>query len=135
MKIRCLMGCPKLGYNLSAEPRLRCVYNATEREESHVVTRSDTITHFYYIAGGDGLCGIYVKQTKGATTLKNGMYYVHPDHLGSLAIITDASGNIVQQCTFDAWGVRTFVIPKILLWYSTEDLQDTSISTSFRWSI
>jgi RHS repeat-associated protein len=37
------------------------------------------------------------------------MYYVHPDHLGSLAVITDAAGNIVQQAAFDAWGVRTFV--------------------------
>ena len=30
------MGCPKLTYNLSAEPRLRCVYNADDGEEGHV---------------------------------------------------------------------------------------------------
>ena len=40
---------------------------------------------------------------------KNGMYYVHPDHLGSFSIITDAAGNLKQKCTFDAWGKRTFV--------------------------
>ena len=69
------------------------------------ITKSDTTTHLYYIQGG-----IYVKQTKGATTtLKNEMYYVHPDHLGSLTIITDANGAIKQKCTFDAWGNRTFV--------------------------
>jgi RHS repeat-associated protein len=72
------------------------------------VIKGDITTHFHYISGGDGLCAIYVKQTKGASTLKNGIYYVHPDHLGSLAIITDASGNIKQKCTFDAWGQRTF---------------------------
>ena len=47
------------------------------------------MTHLYYIAGGEGLCGIYVKQFKNTTSLKDGMYYVHPDHLGSLALITD----------------------------------------------
>ncbi len=73
------------------------------------VTRSDTVTHLYYIAGGEGLCGIYVKQTKGNNTLKDAVYYVHPDHLGSLAIITDANGNVKQKCTYDAWGRRTFV--------------------------
>ena len=31
------MGCPKLKYNLSAEPRLRCVYNAANGEENRVV--------------------------------------------------------------------------------------------------
>jgi RHS repeat-associated protein len=37
------------------------------------------------------------------------MYYVHPDHLGSLMIITDAAGTVKQKCSFDAWGKRTFV--------------------------
>ena len=69
------------------------------------VTKNDTVTHLYYIAGG-----IYVRQTKSAATLKDGMYYVHPDHLGSLAVITDEAGVIKQQCTFDAWGKRTFTV-------------------------
>ena len=68
-----------------------------------------TTPHLYYIAGGDGLSGIYVKQTKGSATLIDSMYYVHTDHLGSLAIITGANGNIVQHTTYDAWGVRTFL--------------------------
>ena len=63
------------------------------------------MTHLYYIAGG-----MYVKQFKGATILKDGMYYVHPDHLGSFAVITDAAGAIKQQCTFDAWGKRSFTV-------------------------
>jgi len=52
---------------------------------------------------------MYVKQFKGSTTLKDEMYYVHPDHLGSFTIITNAAGAIKQHCTFDAWGNRTFV--------------------------
>ena len=31
------MGCPKLEYNLSAEPSLRCVYNAADGEDDRVV--------------------------------------------------------------------------------------------------
>ena len=75
------------------------------------ITQGDTITHLYYIAGGDGLCGIYVKQTVGSSvTLRDEMYYAHADHLGSLAIITDANGAIVQHTTFDAWGNREFAV-------------------------
>jgi RHS repeat-associated protein len=37
-------------------------------------------------------------------------YYVHPDHLGSLTLITDATGGTVQKCSFDAWGKRTFIM-------------------------
>ena len=31
------VGCPKLEYNLSTEPRLRCVYNAADGEENRVI--------------------------------------------------------------------------------------------------
>jgi RHS repeat-associated protein len=70
------------------------------------VIKNDTTTHLYYIEGG----GIHVRQVKGASTLlKDGRYYIHPDHLGSLTLITDATGGTVQKCSFDAWGKRTFI--------------------------
>ena len=72
------------------------------------VTKADTVTHLVYIVGGEGLFGIYVKQFKGTTPLKNAMYYVYPDHLGSFSIITDANGTVKQKCTFDTWGRRAF---------------------------
>jgi RHS repeat-associated protein len=34
----------------------------------------------------------------------------HPDHLGSLAVITSSSGTVVQKCAFDAWGRRQFLV-------------------------
>jgi RHS repeat-associated protein len=70
------------------------------------VIKSDTTTHLYYMEGG----GIHVRQVKGASTLlREGRYYIHPDHLGSLTLITDATGGTVQKCSFDAWGKRTFI--------------------------
>jgi hypothetical protein len=34
--------------------------------------------------------------------------YFHKDHLGSIAIITDAVGAVVQRLSYDAWGKRRF---------------------------
>ena len=33
-------------------------------------------------------------------------HYLHKDHLGSVDVITDAAGTIVQEMSFDAWGKR-----------------------------
>jgi len=36
---------------------------------------------------------------------KNGtLYYLLGDHLGSTSIVTDASGNVVSQTKYKAWG-------------------------------
>ena len=72
------------------------------------VIKGDTVTHFTHIYGGEGLCAINVLQEyPGLKKSLPKMYYVHPDHLGSLTIITNAAGNIKQKSTFDAWGKRT----------------------------
>jgi len=52
------MGCPKIAYSQYSNPAMRCVYNAADGQESYAGTYSYN------------------------TTLKDGMYYVHPDHLG-----------------------------------------------------
>ena len=53
----------------------------------------------HYIAGGNGLCAILVKEA-GITT----PYYIYTDHLGSLATVTNAAGAIIAEQNFDAWG-------------------------------
>ncbi len=55
----------------------------------------------HYISGGDGLTAIFVRND-GADT----MYYVHPDYLGSLNVITNQSGSVVKTYCYDAWGRR-----------------------------
>ncbi len=47
------------------------------------------IRQIHYIIGGDGLTAIFVRND-GVDT----MYYVHPDYLGSLNVITNQSGSI-----------------------------------------
>jgi RHS repeat-associated protein len=32
------------------------------------------------------------------------MYYFHTDHLGSISVVTDQSGNVLQRLSHDAWG-------------------------------
>jgi RHS repeat-associated protein len=64
------------------------------------VTGSTTRQLNYIFAAGQ-LVAIFVKN--GTT---DSMYYVHTDHLGSLNVITNASGAIVSEMSFDAWGNR-----------------------------
>ena len=40
--------------------------------------------------------------------MNGNMRYVHQDHLGSTAVVTDSAGNVVFERTYDPWGnVRT----------------------------
>jgi len=59
---------------------------------------SDGATRSYYIMGGQGL----------AMRLQNGgsqsVVYLNGDHLGSVSMATDSSGNRVSKQDFDPWG-------------------------------
>lgn len=59
------------------------------------------IRQLHYINGSDGLAAIFVRNN-GQDTL----YYVHTDHLGSINVITNQSGTVVKNFSFDAWGRR-----------------------------
>ena len=52
---------------------------------------------FCYISTPAGLTAVYDKTN-------DEMFYVHPDHLGSIHFITDESGSVEQELSFDAWG-------------------------------
>lgn len=59
------------------------------------------VRQLHYISGGDGLTAIFVRND-GADTL----YYIHTDHLGSINVITNQNGAVIQNFSFDAWGRR-----------------------------
>ncbi|GFE88652.1 hypothetical protein GCM10011488_36060 [Steroidobacter agaridevorans] len=63
---------------------------------------SGTTTYFrHHVAAGRGTV-IHSRLANG--TSQN--YYVSPDHLGSSSLITDASGNVIVDQSFDAFGKR-----------------------------
>ena len=75
------------------------------------VTHSSSLYEYKrYIAGGAALI-----TEKHATTVENGVstetetvttQYLLKDHLGSVAVITNALGGVDQELSYDAWGQR-----------------------------
>ncbi len=58
------------------------------------------IVNYYYISSPTGLCAIFVKPES-----EDGYFrYIHTDHLGSVQCITDETGNLITEYSFDAWG-------------------------------
>jgi RHS repeat-associated protein len=76
----------------------KTVYYAGAYEKEVVPGSYDKEIHYIY--GGDGLAAICV--------ISSGRYwyYVHKDHLGSLNKVTNSSGAVIQNTSFDAWGRR-----------------------------
>jgi len=55
-----------------------------------------------YLSGPLGLFAIHIIKPDGTEEIN----YIHTDHLGSWNTITDESGNLLQELSFDAWGNR-----------------------------
>ena len=79
-------------------PEKTTYYNGGYGKE---VSPGNNIRQLHYIEGGDGLAAVFVRNNGQDT-----MYYIHKDHLGSINVITDQNGAVIQNCSFDAWGRR-----------------------------
>jgi|GEM_PF-3943519 len=67
-----------------------------------VVTGSGTTQYRHNIMAAGGVVAVHtVDQSGNATTA-----YIHADHLGSSDTITNDTGTVVQQSSFDAFGLR-----------------------------
>ena len=103
------MGCPKLTYHLSTEPRLRYVYNAADGEESRAGVRTKmavtggATTERLYLGGTPYNAPAVAIRTNGGAWA---MHYIHRDHLGSLVAITNAATATApaESNSYDAWG-------------------------------
>ncbi len=62
----------------------------------------DNIREINYVPGGDGLAAIFLKDLNQGEDL----YYIHKDHLGSYQAISDESGALLEELSFDPWGNR-----------------------------
>jgi len=57
-----------------------------------------------YLMVGSKLIGLRVLLPDETDTFR----YFHKDHLGSVAVITDGGGAVVERISYDAWGKRRF---------------------------
>ncbi len=97
---------PIVGGGVAQEVYERRYYNGNY-EEDHLaptwwgpgVTRK-----IHYIAGGDGICAMYIQTQIGEGEIKDSIYYVYKDYLGSFLTFTDEKGDVKYEQNFDAWG-------------------------------
>ncbi|WP_439590393.1 RHS repeat-associated core domain-containing protein, partial [Hydrogenophaga sp.] len=72
------------------------------------VKANGTTEHKHYLSAAGITFALYVKREgnnlngKPATSTS----YFHHDHLGSIAVITDESGTVVERLAYDPWGKR-----------------------------
>ncbi|MBS4012371.1 MAG: VCBS repeat-containing protein [Bacteroidetes bacterium] len=66
-----------------------------------IIINKTIIETWNYISGPEGVFAVYVQDRMGS----GNYYYIHKDHLGSWELITDENRNIVQNASFDAWGL------------------------------
>jgi RHS repeat-associated protein len=68
---------------------------------AELVTSSDKWSD--YLSVGNVMVGVRFLSAGIVTTR-----YFHTDHLGSISVITDQSGNVLERLSYDAWGKRRF---------------------------
>jgi RHS repeat-associated protein len=69
-----------------------------EKEIEGAVTR-----HINYVMAGDGMTAIVIEEENGISTSET--YYTYKDHLGSIVALTDVSGDVIMEQSFDACSV------------------------------
>lgn len=80
---------------------------AAARFEKEVVGSggSARTTYLHHIAAAGGVVAVY-KSISNAGVLSQETRYLHRDHLGSVAAVTDEVGAVVEHLSFDTWGQR-----------------------------
>ncbi|HYB81050.1 MAG TPA: RHS repeat-associated core domain-containing protein, partial [Mycobacterium sp.] len=58
-----------------------------------------------YLMVGGGMIGVRFNTVSAGSVATR---YFHTDHLGSIAVITDENGVVVERSSYDAWGKRRF---------------------------
>lgn len=69
-------------------------------DDCELVNDNGQYIAYTYLKGPMGVFAVYSTDKK----MVRDVAYVHPDHLGSWCLITDRSGKIIQDVSYDAWG-------------------------------
>ncbi|MFY9314849.1 MAG: RHS repeat-associated core domain-containing protein [Burkholderiales bacterium] len=64
------------------------------------------VEHKHYVNGGAGLIGVYVTKSSYVSPDGPEMRYYHKDHLGSIAVITNPAGAVMERLAYEAFGER-----------------------------
>jgi RHS repeat-associated protein len=105
------------------------VYNADHERTKHIIDRTDgtfttiylhpagkgqllyekeikpSITeHKHYIVAGSMLIGVYLSRSDSTTETR----YMHSDRLGSLTLITNSSGGVLERLAYEPYGKRRY---------------------------
>ena len=84
---------------MQTEPGRTKIYIGALYEKT---TTSKTVENRHYLFAGGQRVGVHVTTNTGTSKTR----YFHTDHLGSTHVITDDTGAVVENLSFDAWGVR-----------------------------
>ena len=60
-----------------------------------------------YLVAGGAMVGVHISDDNGQTITETTNWFVL-DHLGSVAVITDDTGSVVERLAYDAWGKRRY---------------------------
>jgi RHS repeat-associated protein len=74
-----------------------------EKEFSQLYNRYE---HKHYVNGGSGPVGVFVTKSTYGTGEGPEMRYYHRDHLGSVAVITNPGGAVLDRLAYEAFGER-----------------------------
>ena len=89
------------------------------------VTDSGMTEHKHYLSAGGMVFAMQITRSGnltqgGSTKPQESLQYLHHDHLGSVAVVTDHTGSVVERLAYDPWGKRRF--PN-----GTADVNDTIV--------
>ena len=68
------------------------------------VVMGATVQWNNYIYANGAMVGVLYERNPGGVFTR----YFHKDHLGSIAVITDETGAVLERLSYDAWGKRRF---------------------------
>ncbi len=80
------------------------------------VKANGLIEHKHYVSAGGMVFAMQVTRagnlatggTSGTAKPAQSLQYLHHDHLGSVAVVTDESGGVIERLAYDPWGKRRF---------------------------
>ncbi len=84
--------------------------------------------HKHYLSAGGMVFAMQITRSGnlaqgGSTKPQESLQYLHTDHLGSVAVVTDDTGSVSERLAFDPWGKRRF--PN-----GTADVNDTIVGST-----